>query len=303
VPVPLPEHEKRAISQYVQSQTRDYDDPEKSPQVTLVQKVASHRLLGRNHDIYDVHTDGGRWWVITEMTNLYSQEDFPQYDVAFSLHVGLMLRMMERDRVTIEEEAEEQASSAWRRFEAAVEAMHTAREAEDFQGIGIKCREAFLAFVRENQSAEWLPTPQAPPKAGDFKGWTELFAQALSTGRMRRYLKEVAAKAWDMAVGLQHDADATDWDAEVMLDAASHVLNVFSTAIVRSTRTPPERCPRCGSYRYVTDGDLASLDGTDGWTSRRVCSACGHKGPETFTPWTGRAELDDDLGAIQNTSK
>lgn len=154
--------------------------------MTLVQKVASKRLLGRDYDIYDVHLPSERWWVITGMTNLYSQEAFPEYDIAFSFHIGLIMRLMERDRIEIEEEEAAEVGGAWRRHEAAVEAMNTSREAEDYQAIGIKCREALIAFAREHQSAEWLNEPTPRPAGADFKNWSNLFAQGLSTGRTRR---------------------------------------------------------------------------------------------------------------------
>ncbi len=203
MPKPLPEHEEKAIRQYVESESIDHDDPDNPDnKVTLVQKVASYRLLGTDYDVYDVHMPMQRWWVITELTNLYSQADFPNYDVAFSFHVGLMMRMWERERVEIEEDKADEVGAAWRRLEAAREAMDSAREAEDYQGIGIMCREALIAFAREHQGARWLTPPEAPPKAADFKAWATLYAQALATGRMRRYLSEVADKNWDIAVSL-----------------------------------------------------------------------------------------------------
>jgi hypothetical protein len=298
MPAELPEHEERAIRQYVEGQNRNDEDPDDPDyKVVLVQKVASRRLLGRDHEIYDVHTPTDRWWVITEMTNLYTQADFPNFDMAFTFHVGLMLRLMERDQVEIEEEKEEELTAAWRRYGAAREAMDTAREAEDFQAIGVKCRESLIAFVRQHQQAEWLPTPTSPPKAADVKGWFTLFAQALATGRTRRYLSDVGGKAWDVMVGLQHDSNAAVWDAELALDIVAHVLGAFSTAIIKSKRQPPRRCPVCGSYLYVTDGDVVEHEGEDGWLSGEVCSACGHRGPQTFESWQ---DIDARITAHQD---
>ena len=50
------------------------------------------------HDIWDVHTDVDRWWVITEPMNLYSQDQFPNMDLALSFHVGLCLRIPRSER-------------------------------------------------------------------------------------------------------------------------------------------------------------------------------------------------------------
>lgn len=282
----LPDHETKAIRQYVEGQSIDHDDPDNpDTKVTLVQKVASYRLLAMDYDVYDIHMPKERWWVITEMTNLYDQTTFPNYDVAFSFHVGLMMRMWERDRVQIEEEKSEEIGAAWRRVEAAREAMDSAREAEDYQGIGIKCREALIAFAREHQESDWLASTATPPKAADFKGWAALYAQSLATGRMRRYLSDVADKTWDIAVSLQHDTNATVWDAELLIAATAHVLDVFATAMVKIKRKPPTRCPKCGSYKLSVDGDIAERDGVEGWEQREACGACSYRGEYSFRPW------------------
>jgi hypothetical protein len=293
----LPKHEEKFIRSYVEAESRNDDPSDPDTKVTLVQKVSSYRLMGTDYDVYDVHMPKERWWVITEPTNLYSQETFPNYDVAFSFHVGLMLRVMNRERVEIEQEKAEEVGAAWRRYEAAVAAMDSAREAEDYQGVAIKCREALLAFGREHQEAEWLTLPEVKCKVNDFKGWAKLYAQELSTGRMRRYLNEIAEKTWDVAVSLQHDYNATEWDAEMLLDATAHVFQMYSTAIVKVKRKPPRRCPKCGSYRLVTDGDITERDGEQGWLQAEVCSACEYRGPESFEPWGQRDDDQDELEA------
>jgi hypothetical protein len=44
--------------------------------VVHLEKVASELASPVRHDIWDVHCADSRWRVITEPTNLYSQEDF-----------------------------------------------------------------------------------------------------------------------------------------------------------------------------------------------------------------------------------
>jgi hypothetical protein len=293
MPRPLPQHEEKDIRNYVEGQSIDRDDPDNPDNlVTLVQKVRSYRLLGMDYDVYDVHMPKTRWWVITQGTNLYDQARFPNYDEAFSFHVGIMMRLWERDGVAIEEEQEEEIGAAWRRVDAARDAIESAREAEDFQAIGIICREAMIAFAREHQTAAWVNQPDVPPRAADFKGWATVFAQSLSSGRMRRYLSDVADKTWDVAVSLQHDANATVWDAELLIAATAHLLDVFSTAMIKNKRKPPTRCPRCGSYRLSTDGDITERDGEPGWQQRDACGACSYRGEYTFTPWESEPEFE-----------
>ena len=47
--------------------------------VQFLQQVYVENVLNHRHDVWDVHTDKDRWWVITNPTNLYSQQQFPKH--------------------------------------------------------------------------------------------------------------------------------------------------------------------------------------------------------------------------------
>jgi len=281
------EHEDRSIRQYVEGQLHDDEDG-----VTLVQRVGQERVGGTTYSMYDVHTIKGRWWVITEPTNLYDQEAFPKVDYVLSFHIGLKMRIVDRGRVEVEEDLREHAEGAWRRYAAAVEAMNTASDAEDFQAIGVKCREALLALARENHDAEWVGDLPESPKGDDLKGWMAVFAaRLLPDRRQRAYLKDVTDKTWDIAVGLQHNTNATPWDAELTLDAVGHLLSTFMLARVKHERGDPARCPRCGSYRLVGDGEVDEVDGEEGYAGWTACAACdwvSEREFESFRAWHER---------------
>ena len=82
--------EARAVREYVEIQAADES-------VIHLERVASERVFGTKHDVWDVHTDKGRWWVLTDPTNLYSQRDFPSLDYILSFHVGLIARLASKD--------------------------------------------------------------------------------------------------------------------------------------------------------------------------------------------------------------
>jgi hypothetical protein len=278
----LPAHEAKVIRKYVDSQTRDEND-----HATTVQQVGGRRLGGRSYEFFDVWTETGtRWWVITNPLNLYSQEAFQIVEQAFTHHLGLSQILRERDRRDIPDDDSESVTPAWRRFVRAANAMNDASEAEDFQAVGIKCREALIALARQHMTDEWVPTVSDPPQAANFKGWLDIYAEALFPARRpRSYLKTMGEKTWDLTVWLQHYADARDWDAEMVLDATAHLINTLELAIVRHDEEPPARCPQCDSYRLSSDGDIRTVNGEEGWLSQEVCSACGWRGEEEFTTW------------------
>jgi hypothetical protein len=283
----LPEHEERYVRDYVNGQSPEVDQAE------IIQKVGSKRILGRVHDIYDVHCAKTRWWVITEPTNLYLQSDYPESEQALIFHIGLGVVLAERSRADLEDEHEEHVSGAWRRFRQALDTMNEASESEDFQSVGIKCRDALIALAKFHMDAPWVGEVQDPPKAADFKGWANIFAERLTDGRrLRAYLKAIVDKTWDLTVWLQHYSNATPVDADLVLDATSHVLGTFSKLIHRLEVGEPERCPRCDSYRIDEDIQHDEAHG-EGFFESQVCGACGWRSEPTFTTWSEHFDRKD----------
>jgi hypothetical protein len=225
----LAEPDERTIRQYVESQSPKDDS------VTVVQQVGSQRILGRVHDLYDVHCTDTRWWVITNPTNLYQQSDFPQVDQALIFHIGLGAVLAERSRGEMADPADqEQVTSSWRRFRQAIDSMNDANESEDFQAVGVKCRDSLISLARNHAGDDWVGKLDDPPKAADFKGWANIFADQLTdAGRLRSYLKALIDKMWDLAVWLQHNSNATPVDADLVLEATGHLITTLAKLIRR----------------------------------------------------------------------
>ena len=173
-----PEHERQAIIAYWKSQSSPDED------VTHAEKIATDGLSGGyRYDIWDVHATDGRWWVITNPTNLYSQEEFPSMDYALSFHVGVSERVLHGESRTRESnEQRERLSMSFRRVQQADDALQDADEAEEFQSVGMRCRECLLAFIRETAMEGMLPEGQESPKQGDFRQWSELVAATIASG-------------------------------------------------------------------------------------------------------------------------
>ena len=289
----LPEHEERSIRDYVNSQSPDNDRAE------LVQKIGSQRIMGHVHDIYDVHTASTRWWVITDPTNLYRQTDFPKAEQALIFHLGLGIYIAERSRSEIADNQEEHISPAWRRFRQALGAMNAASESEDFQAVGLKCRDALISFGKQYKDADWVASVSEPPKASDFKGWANTFAERLTEpGRLRSHLKTLADKTWDLTVWLQHNSGATPIDADIVLDSTSHLLRIFDQLIRKMEFGEPERCPNCDSYRL--DQDIQNDDEHKGFWESTVCGACGWRSEAEFTSWAEHFKDADIEGYLSS---
>jgi predicted Zn-ribbon and HTH transcriptional regulator len=240
------EHEAQAIREYVAWQSP-------KEKVTHLEKVATEHLFDRKLDAWDVHTDGERYWVITSPTNLYSQELFPSLDYTLSFHIGLMARVMARRRGTDDDEQQDRLAAAWRRWTQAAEALDRADEAEEFQAIGMRCRECLLAMVRAVANDSMVPAGQNRPKSADFLHWSELIANTIAQGssaaEIRAYLKTLAKSTWQLVSWLTHASNAVRFDGHMAVEAAQATLAAFGRAVLRYERAAPDRCPRCHSYR------------------------------------------------------
>jgi hypothetical protein len=263
------------------------EDQSSSESVTYLERISTERVMGTNYEVWDVHTSGERYWVVTSPTNLYAQRLFPSADYTLSFHIGLMARVMTRREVRADEDRRDRLVTAWRRWTQAAEALDQADEAEEFQAVGMRCRECLLAFVREVVTDEMVPPNQERPKSGDFIHWSELIANAVAGGgsqkEARSHLKSNAKSTWQLVSWLTHASGANRFDAEIALEATHSVLAAFSMAIVRLERGIPARCPNCGSYK-VGSREVEVEAGI--WQRLAFCRSCGasESAPGLSTP-------------------
>lgn len=264
-----PEHERRSIEQYLYSQSGE------SFEIEHVEKLTSEYILGTQYDVWDAHTNEGRWWVITNPTNLYSQEQIKSMDVALSFHVGLMMRVMANRPGRRVGDEDEWLLDVFRRLERASESLDRAKEVEDFQAVGMRLREALLSMASTLASLGLTDGTGDAPKRGDFKGWAELAAGVLAAGargeQLRGLLKGTSERTWAYVSWLTHARHATRQDAAVALGAANQTIASFIEAIRRWRLGEPARCPVCSSYRltleYEPEREWVRLCETCGWST------------------------------------
>lgn len=235
---------------------RAYVEGQAAEEVVHLEKAASETVGPVRHDIWDVHGRASRWWVVTNPTNLYDQADFQSRDVVLTFHIGLTLRIEygQERAVPVTPTSAELLPGSWRRWQQAFEAYDSGDEAEAFQSVGVRLRECLVSFVAETRDIELVPDGQTPPKAADFRGWTELLANRLAAGesaaRLRSYLKKLAVETWEYVNWLTHAKNAVRMDAEIGIKAVEHMLGTYTAARLRLAGLP-RRCEACGSYEVV----------------------------------------------------
>ena len=278
-------HEEKEITEYVNWQlSKGNKRARKRDEVQHLEVLKVERVFGRDHKVWDVHTTEGRYWVVTNPTNLYAQKDFPSADYTLSFHIGLAARMASMDRRREDAPNVDRFAVAWRRWEQGSDAIDTAHEAEDFQAIGMRCRECLVAFVRGVQADVKVPEGVEPPKAADVINWTAHLSEWVAPGEkakdVRAYLKHLGATTWQLVNWLTHASNARLDDAELVVSATGHLLRTFSEVIMRREAKAPERCPQCSSYQ-IRSFYVAELESDPPYVL--VCAACN---------WEGRPEAE-----------
>jgi hypothetical protein len=196
-------HEERDIVDYVEIEANE--------KVKHAERVKAEYVSGDPYEIWDVVTAEHRWWVITNPTNLYPQEDFPSFDYVLSFHIGLMQRVMSRPHKS-NENGPHPINEMARRHEQAEHLHDRAIEPEDYQAVGMQLRECLLVCSSVMQKQVQIPTNVEKPQAANFIAWSELLLNALCPGEqnkaLRQYVKSHSDKTWQLVNWLTHSKSA-----------------------------------------------------------------------------------------------
>jgi hypothetical protein len=247
----------------------------------FIQKVYSESILGHHHDVWDVHTDKDRWWVITNPSNLYSQEQFPNMDLAVTFHVGLCLRIPRSEKPKLSDLPLVPFAQCYRYMSEASDALSQAQEVLDYQSIGMRCREALLAFADAAQTVIPWDSSEQKPKRADLRAWANhicTVAMAGDSHKERRHLfKNQLESAWSFVNWLTHATGSRWHDAEAAVSITENAITLSTSSVIRHIRGVPETCPACGSHRLSPErgfrDDLPDIE----W-ERPTCTKCD---------WTG----------------
>lgn len=164
--------------------------------------------------------------------------------------------------------------AVFRKLEHIGSTLDAADEVEDFQSVGLQCREALVALSR-SLAATVDHVGDDVPKAADFKNWADSAANSLAAGSSaaasRTFLKTVAQKAWDLVSWLTHASNATHFDAVIALLATTTTLDAFAMMLKKERSGAPNRCPNCASYK-ITSHYRPEFETDSGYI--QVCPKC-----------------------------
>lgn len=268
------EEEKQEVIDYYLWQS-----PE-GTEVKFAQKVYIESVIGHPHAVWDIHASDGRWWVITNPTNLYSQDQFPNMDLALTFHMGLCLRIPRNDLKPADVEQVRPFTDLMQALDECRAALAQANDAGAFRAIGVRCRENLLTYIHVVQDVcEWPDEDR--PQRSNFNAWIDWIFDTFQPGadnrERRRLIKSALKEAWTFSNWLTHSQSGKWIDAEVAANAVSHALGMAISISVRQLRKVPDACPECGSHHLFPE------EGMNDQTpeivfERPTCADCGWHG-------------------------
>lgn len=263
-------HSEQDIARYVEKEANE--------KVKHAERVKKEAVVGIIHEVWDVTTNKSRWWVITNLTNLYPQKLFPSLDYTLSFHVGLMMRMRSRPNGADSEDPTP-FDEVFRRQEQAKARYETALEAEDFQAVGMQLRECLISLIAALRRRVQIPAESQRPQDANVVDWTDLIMDQLCPGEsnkeLRQHLKHLAKDTWQIVNWLTHARNATKTAASISIHSCDTVVGHFIQFLEREKVDKTERCPLCRSREIRShfnpslgsDGDYYLSCGKCGWTS------------------------------------
>jgi hypothetical protein len=265
-------HTEQDIARYVELEVPDEN-------IQHLEKLKQEFVVGEIFEIWDVVTDKDRWWVITNLTNLYSQKHFPSLDYTLSFHVGLMMRLRSRpDGADAEEPTP--FDEVFRRQEQAKHRFDRAVESEDYQAVGMQLRECLISLVGALRRRVDLKSDLERPHDADFVAWSALLMDELCSGsgnkELRHYLKNAARDAWQLVNWLTHERNANKTATFIAIQGCDLVVGNFVQILEREKADKVDHCPLCTSRNLRThydpaiapDGDYYMTCGACEWSNR-----------------------------------
>ena len=176
----------------------------------------------------DLWTWHGRW----------SAGDLPSYQSRRVFLNQIFSPLITRVR---QDSGREFEATGWGRVDRTILKAKThlaaAKGEEDYQTVGLNCREALISLAQVVWDPERHPSlDQVPPSPTDAKRKLEAFIAVELATNANEQARKHARAALDLAVGLQHKRSANWRDAAMCLEATTSVVNLI--AIVQGRRDP-----------------------------------------------------------------
>lgn len=265
-------HSEMDIASYVMGQAQDEN-------IEHVEKIKTEVVLGDKYEIWDVTTDKDRWWVITNLTNLYSQKHFPSLDYTLSFHIGLMMRLRHRS-ARVDSSDPSPFDEVLRRVEQAEIKHDNAVEPEDYQAVGMHLRESLISLVGALRRRTEVPDNVDKPQDSNFNDWIDILLNQLCAGssnkELRQHLKNTSKESWQLVNWLTHARNANKTASTIAIHSCQTTIGHLIQILERDRTDKTDSCPICRSRNIRTHFDIAIPPDGDYYMSCGSCNWTNH---------------------------
>lgn len=247
--------------------------------------------LGLVINVWNVKTEDEAYWVVegdSAPMNLYSQGvNYFSADEAYSFHMGLTQRLSKRHQNEFKHIVDEiplnieHLKSINRKLNMASEKLDINLEPEEFQSIGLLCRESLIDLSKELCKRNPEIVKEKGLKKSDFKGVSNAFIDYYIPGSqnsdLRNYSRKMVDNAWSYNSMVVHSQDKKYPDAKIALLFTSAVVSLIENLFYKYLGFDQElACSECGSLQiefieYEKD------------KIKQICKKCEHEENIIFT--------------------
>ena len=274
----------KEVSEYVESQYTE------KCRVLSAKIENEFEDLGVKVNVWNVKTDRNEaWWVVEGdeiPMNLYTQDaHYFSTDEVYSFHMGLMNRMFAMQEDYIPENFVkaisldgEIAPVLFRKLKNLATAIESANEIEDFQAIGVQCREILIELGNSIYQKE-MSGIEEQPQESNFKKKAELFISFYLSGSensdYRSYIKKITEATWDYACKITHAKNSTGYEVSTCITLITSLVTLYEN-IRQKLYDPLSQylCDNCKSKKLTIIDDEHNED--DGIVSKLYlkCEEC-----------------------------
>jgi hypothetical protein len=221
--------------------------------------------LGIVINVWNVKTQNEAYWVVEgdeSPMNLYTQNaNYFSADEAYSFHLGLTQRLEKKRKNEFKHIIEEipldigHLKSINRKLNMASEKLSIDLEPEEFQSIGLLCRESLIDLSKElcNRNPELVS--EKGLKKSDFKGVANTFIDYYIPGSensdLRNYSRKLVDSAWSYNSMVVHSQNKKYPDAKIALLFTCTTISLLENLFFKHLGFDQElACSECGSLQF-----------------------------------------------------
>lgn len=220
--------------------------------------------LGVDVNVWNVKTSKEAYWVVegeTAPMNLYTQNaNYLSADEAYSFHMGITQRLSKRHHENFNHVIDEipldieRLRSINRKLNMASQKLSVELEPEEFQSIGLICRESLIELSKELCKRNIELIKRTGFKTSDFKNvsnaFIDLYIPGSSNAELRSHSRKLVEIAWSYSSSIVHSPNKTFPDVKIGLLFTSAAVSLLENLFFKHLGFDIEPvCYNCGSKK------------------------------------------------------